>query len=338
MGKQVVVIGGGIAGMEAVSSLASLGMDVVLVEKKTSLGGHLQQWAHLFPNRRAGKEVLDILHKGLDKKIDVLLNRDIQKIEKTERGFTVYLDTNIVYHADAVLIATGFDLFEAWRKEEYGYGIYENVLTSAELEEQFIKHGDIRTTHGKIPARIGFVHCVGSRDEKAGNLYCSKVCCVTAVKQAIEIKERLPEAEVFCFYMDLRMFGMGFEEMYKEAQEKHSINFIRGRLSEAFENQDGSVMVKVEDTLAGKPLRMNVDLLVLMVGMTPSEGTKKIGRMLGLNFEESFFLKPADVHVYPNMTNIPGVFVAGTCTSPKTIEDTITDARSAALKIAEYLK
>jgi heterodisulfide reductase subunit A len=160
---------------------------------------------------------------------------------------------------------------------------------------------------------------------------------VTAVKQAIEIKERLPEAEVFCFYMDLRMFGMGYEEMYKEAQEKHSINFIRGRLSEAFENQDGSVMVKVEDTLAGKPLRMNVDLLILMVGMTPSEGTKKIGRMLGLNFEESFFLKPADMHVYPNMTNIQGVFVAGTCTSPKNIEDTITDARSAALKIAEFL-
>jgi heterodisulfide reductase subunit A len=338
MGKQVIIIGGGVAGMEAASNLMSMDIGVTLIEKNAALGGHLQNWIHLFPNRRPGKEVLDFLNEGLNESITVKLNTDIHAIEKAGNGFSVYTDTETVYNADAILISTGFDLFEARKKEEYGYGIYENVITSAELEEKFSKHGGIVTTHGDAPKRLGFVHCVGSRDEKAGNLYCSKVCCVTAVKQAIEIREMLPDSEVFCFYMDLRMFGMGFEELYKEAQEKYGINFIRGRLSEAFENQDGTIMVKVEDTLAGRPLKMNVDLLVLMVGMTPSEGTKKIGKMLGLEMEESHFLKPADIHIHPNLTNIPGIFVAGACTSPKNIEDTITDARSSALKIAEFLK
>jgi heterodisulfide reductase subunit A len=338
MGKQVIIIGGGVAGMEAASNLLSMDIGVTLIEKNAALGGHLRNWTHLFPNRRPGKEVLDFLNESLNESITVKLNTDIHAIKKAGNGFSVYTDAETVYNADAILIATGFDLFEARKKEEYGYGIYENVITSAELEEKFSKHGGVVTTYGDAPKRIGFVHCVGSRDEKTGNLYCSKVCCVTAVKQAIEIRDMLPDSEVFCFYMDLRMFGMGFEELYKEAQKKYGINFIRGRLSEAFENQDGTIMVKVEDTLAGRPLRMNVDLLVLMVGMTPSDGTIRIGIMLGLEMEESHFLKPADIHIHPNLTNIAGVFVAGACTSPKNIEDTITDARSAALKISEFLR
>jgi heterodisulfide reductase subunit A len=138
--------------------------------------------------------------------------------------------------------------------------------------------------------------------------------------------------------MDMRMFGMNFEEMYKEAQEKYGINFIRGRLSEATENIDGQIVLKVEDTLIGRPLKMTADLLVLMVGFVPSEGTRKLGRMLNLDFEQSGFLSIADEHTQSNYTGKHGIFVAGTCTSPKTIQDTISDARSAAIQIAAYLK
>jgi heterodisulfide reductase subunit A2 len=122
-------------------------------------------------------------------------------------------------------------VFDATKKEEYGYGIYDNVITSADLEKLFLDSKLLVNPLGKTPKKIGLVHCVGSRDEKVGNVYCSKVCCVTAVKQAIEIKERLPESDVYCFYMDLRMYGMHFEALYKEAQEKYAVNFIRGRLS-----------------------------------------------------------------------------------------------------------
>ncbi|MFH2095225.1 MAG: FAD-dependent oxidoreductase, partial [Bacteroidota bacterium] len=173
--------------------------------------------------------------------------------------------------------------------------------------------------------------------EKVGHVYCSKVCCVTGVKQAIEIRQKLPGTEVFNFYMDLRMYGMHFEAIYKKAQSKYGIQFIRGRLSEASENMDSTIMLKVEDTLAGKPLRMNVDILVLLVGFIPSKGMIEIGRLLGLEFGVNGFYKTRDQHTLTNVSNVKGVFFAGACTAPKTVTNTITDARAAASAVASYL-
>ena len=333
MVKKVVIIGGGVAGMEAAATLAAGGLTVTVMEKTDHLGGHLADWYHLFPDRRPGREVLQLLTKRVQEGASVLLNCDVTDIERNKEGFVIHTRQHPPVEAQALLVATGFDLFEVRKKEEYGYGIYDNIITSAELEKMLSGGQPLLTTRGTVPRRVGFVHCVGSRDAKAGNLYCSRVCCITAVKQAIEIRERLPQAEVFSFYMDLRMYGMGFEELYKEAQEKWAVNFIRGRLSEAFENQDGTLMLKVEDTLTARPLRMNVDLLVLMAGMVPSAGTKEISRMLGLELEESRFIRPLDRHMSPNRTNIPGVFIAGSCTAPMSVADTIADARGAAVEI-----
>ena len=335
--KKIVVIGGGIAGMESSSFLAAMQYDVTILEKAEKLGGHLRHWERLFPTMRLGQEVLDFLKQGVDGKVNVVCNADITDIQKKKKEFNVTLANGQKFEADAVLVTTGYDLFDARKKEEYGYKIYDNVITSADLEMMFSEGKELRMADGKIPKRIGFVHCVGSRDEKVGNAYCSKVCCVTAVKQSVEIKDRLPQSEVFCFYMDMRMFGMQFEFMYKEAQEKYGVNFIRGRLSEASENIDGTIVVKVEDTLAGKPLKMNLDLLVLMVGFIPSEGSLKIGQMLGLHSGPNKFFKTLDQHTLTNVSNIEGVFFAGACTAPKTITNTVTDARAAAATVANYL-
>jgi len=335
--KKIVVIGGGIAGMESSSFLAAMQYDVTILEKAEKLGGHLRHWERLFPTMRLGQEVLDFLKQGVDGKVNVVCNADITDIQKKKKEFNITLADGQLFEADAILITTGYDLFDARKKEEYGYKIYENVITSADLEMMFSEGKEIRMSDGRVPKRIGFVHCVGSRDEKVGNAYCSKVCCVTAVKQSVEIKDRLPQSEVFCFYMDMRMFGMQFEFMYKEAQEKYGINFIRGRLSEASENMDGTIVAKVEDTLAGKPLRMNLDLLVLMVGFIPSEGSLKIGQILKLHSGPNKFFKTQDQHTLTNVSNIEGVFFAGACTAPKTITNTITDARAAAATVANYL-
>jgi heterodisulfide reductase subunit A len=236
------------------------------------------------------------------------------------------------------LLTTGFDIFEAEKKEEYGYGIYENVITSVELEQVFKSEKPLLTAQGKTPARIGFIHCVGSRDEKAGNLHCSKVCCVTAVKQAIEVKEMLPAAEVFLFYMDLRMFGRHFEELYKEAQFKYGIQFIRARLSEAFENPDGSLQIRIEDTLLAKPLKMKLDLLVLMVGIQPQKKPGNLIDMLRLERDADGFLKQDDPYAAPFSTQIQGLYCAGGITGPKTIEETLTEARAVAAEINTFLK
>jgi heterodisulfide reductase subunit A2 len=334
--KSIAIIGGGVAGLEAATNLSRMGFSVTLIEEKDQLGGKLNQWHALFPTRRPADEVLASLKNHAKLGINTMLNTCVEDIEKNDDGFALALNHNRMITAHAVLLATGFDIFDASKKEEYGYGIYDNVITSVDLEQAFRK-GIIKTAEGKIPLKIGFIHCVGSRDEKAGNPHCSKVCCITGVKQAIELKERIPDSEIFMFYMDLRMFGRHFEELYKEAQIKHHIQFIRGRLSEAFENQDNTVMIKIEDTLLAKPLKMNLDLLVLLVGMQPSHGIAKILHDLEVEKDADGFLKQADSHLSPSKTNIPGVFAVGAATGPKTIEETISDARAVTLEIANYL-
>jgi heterodisulfide reductase subunit A len=338
MKNHVFIIGGGVAGCEAASQLSKMGFEVTLAEKEPVLGGKLNHWDRLFPSKRKADEVTGILSKNLEgSKLRFMMNTEITRVQKQNGGYTITAGSEEIM-ADAILIATGYETFDARIKEEYGYGIYENVITSVELEERFKNGNKILTSKGEEPKRIGFVHCVGSRDEKVGNHYCSQVCCVTAVKQAMEVKEILPRSEVFCFYMDLRMFGLQFEDLYRESQEKWGVNFIRGRVSEAAENIDGTILIKVEDTLAGRPLKMKVDLLVLMVGFVPSPGTHNIGKLLDIEFTPENFLKPADEHLDTHSTNQPGVFVAGTCKSPKTIADTFADAGAASLKIKQYLE
>ena len=228
MSKHVVVIGGGVAGLEAAGRLSREGIEVSLLEKEDITGGHLNRWFKLFPDRRDSSEVKDYLDELTHvKNIRLFTNVTIEKLRKDKDHFSVLTNDGKELLADAVVVATGFDLFKSSRKEEYGYGIYDNVITSSDLEEMFRK-GEIAKSDGSVPANIGIVHCVGSRDEKVGNLYCSKLCCVTAVKQAIEIREHLPESTVFCFYMDMRMGGAYYEELYREAQEVWGVNFIQG--------------------------------------------------------------------------------------------------------------
>ncbi|TSA26040.1 MAG: CoB--CoM heterodisulfide reductase iron-sulfur subunit A family protein [Bacteroidetes bacterium] len=338
MTRTTVIIGGGVAGMTAASRLADLGEQVILLEREEQVGGHLRNWDRLFPNRRPGYEVLNYLTEELGSKVDIRCLQTVTTIFSGERDFQLQLASGKSLRCDALLLATGFDLFDARRKEEYGYAIYDNVITSAELEELFRSGAPITTRQGKVPKRVGFVHCVGSRDEKAGNLYCSKVCCVTGVKQAIEIKELFPEAEVFGFYMDLRMFDRHFEEMYYEAQQKWDINFLRGRVSECAENQDQSIVLKIEDTLTSRPLKMTVDLLVLLVGFVPSPETLRLAAMLDLPVGEDRFLEPADEHTKSTLTVKPGVFLAGAVKGPFSISNAIADAGTAALQIHAYLK
>jgi heterodisulfide reductase subunit A len=337
MSKHVIVIGAGVAGMEAAGRLSKARFEVTILEKEDVAGGHLNDWYKLFPDRRDSSEVkkyLDTLTYG--KSIKFLTGTTVEKFSRKGSSYSITTSNGESLNADAVIVATGFDLFKSARKEEYGYGIYDNVITSSELEGMFRK-GKISLQNGSAPKTIGLVHCVGSRDEKVGNLYCSKLCCVTAVKQAIEIREHIPESKVFCFYMDMRMGGALYEELYREAQEKWGVNFIRGKVSEASENIDGKLIVKVEDTLAGRPLKMEIDMLVLMAGMEISEGGRKLAEMAGLNTGENRFFASSDHHYGSNISNLDGVFYAGTCTAPMNVTETISHARAAVSEVMDYL-
>ena len=338
MGKHVVVIGGGVAGLEVAGQLSKVGIQVSLIEKDSKTGGNLNKWYRLFPDRRKSSEVKEYLN-GItaNNGINLMTDTSIEMLNRHRDHFSIITSGGRELIADAIIVATGFDLFKSARKEEYGYGIYDNVITSADLEEMFSR-GKISLTNNTIPERIGIIHCVGSRDEKVGNFYCSKLCCVTAVKQAIEIREFLPESKVFCFYMDMRMGGALYEELYREAQEKWGVSFIRGKVSEASETIDNKLLIKVEDTLAGRPLKMKLDLLVLMAGMEMSEGGKKIAGIGGLRTGENRFFAATDNHYGSNKSNIAGVFYAGTCTAPMNITETISHARAAVVEVIDYLK
>ncbi|MCB8964017.1 MAG: CoB--CoM heterodisulfide reductase iron-sulfur subunit A family protein [Bacteroidales bacterium] len=335
MGKDVAIIGGGVAGLEAANQLATLGYNVTVFERNAQPGGHAAKWDRLFPNQRHSHEVIDSLKSHLNGNPAIMLSTAISTISRNGQKFKLDAKGR-AFEADAILIATGFELFPAERKEEYGYGIYENVITSAELEEMFAKNGKPTMKSGETPKKIAFIHCVGSRDEKVNKPYCSKVCCVTAVKQAIEVKDSIPNAEVFNLYMDLRMFGPGYEDLYKEAQQK-GVTFIRGRLSEASELDEGRLLIKTEDTLSSCPLKMSVDMVVLMVGMSPAIGTSELIAGLGLHPNKDGFVDIADQHLYPTNTTAEGVFVAGACVGPNNITDSVNAARSAAIEIHQYL-
>ena len=337
MTGSVVVVGGGTAGMEAAGQLAKAGLSVTLIEKEKEMGGHLKEWYNLFPDRRSSGEVIDYLKDLVaNKNIKLLTGDNVSGLHKKGNGFVLNTINGEEISADAVLLATGFDLFKSERKEEYGYGIYDNVITSADLEKMF-RSKDLKLKNGQKPERIGIVHCVGSRDEKVGNLYCSKLCCVTAVKQSIELKETLNDCKVFCFYMDMRMGGAFYEELYRESQEKYGIGFIRGKVSEVGVSISNKLVVKVEDTLAGRPLKMELDMIVLMAGMEMSDGGTKLAEAGKLNIGENRFFAAADNHFGSNKSNVKGIFYAGTCTAPMNIPETISHARGAVTDIINYL-
>jgi heterodisulfide reductase subunit A len=334
MSENVVVIGGGPAGIEASRRLRDLGYTPILVEKQPVLGGHLARWDRLFPEGVEARTVLDPMLQDLDG-IKYFTDTEISSINRLKDTWVVMLSNGLSAQVRAILLTTGFDLFKAEKKEEYGYGIYERVITNADLEDWFKAGAAPQFDHVHT---IGFVHCVGSRDEKAGNRQCSKVCCVTAVKQACEFKEKYPDVTVYCFYMDLRMFGRKFEDLYLKAQKDYSIRFVRGRVSEVSEDLDGHLFVKAEDTLFGKPMRIKMDLLVLMAGMAPAAGTSDLARMTNISVGDDGFFVPSSIVGAPCCSSREGIFFAGTATGPKTIPETLSEAAAAAMAIDRYLK
>ncbi len=331
--KKVIVIGGGVAGMQTAVTLAELGMQPVIVEREEQLGGKLRDWHKLFPTFTPAGEVLAPLReKVAGCGAEVLTGASVAEIGER----SVILADGRLVEGDAVVVCSGFDLFDARIKEEYGYGIYPNVYTTVDIE-RMMNQGHVATASGEAPKKIALLHCVGSRDEKVNQRHCSRVCCITAVKQAIELKEMFPTAEIYSFYMDIRMFGPGYEEMYRRAQQDYNIHFIRGRISEAARTIDDRVQIKAEDTLVGRPLRMSVDMLVLVVGMTSTRSNELFARHPAVDLYPSGFIRPRDNFAGNVCSSVDSIFYAGTATAPKNIGETMNEGVAAAHKVYEYL-
>jgi heterodisulfide reductase subunit A2 len=240
---------------------------------------------------------------------------------------------------DAVIAATGWELTPKDAKEQYGRGLIQNVLSPTQMERLLAPHGPygrvLRPSDGKVPESVAYVQCAGSRDKTLGVPYCSRVCCMYAIKQCMLLSGSLPLADLTIYYMDIRAFGKGYEEFYKSAQAM-GIEFVKGKVARLTENEDQSVTVRVERIdQFGQVEERRHDAVVLSLGMVPGED---LSQVLNLPLGTDRFVdvpRPKDA---PCRTSLEGVFVAGTAGGPKDIVDTIVEASAAASEASIYLR
>lgn len=308
--QNITVVGGGVAGMQMALQLSGLGFSVTLLEKESKLGGKVSKWANIFPLNAKGATLTDNLIAEVKRSTILLqLSTEFQSLKRELNDWSVITNRGVLENQQAVVMADGFKLFDPTVKEELGYGLFQNVVTASELEEMLDDGRLKKLAANTADFSVAFVHCVGSRDRQINCEHCSKICCMIGVKQAVEIKKVYPQSTVYNFYMDLRMYDEGFEELYYEAQSVHKVNFIRGRVSEIAETIDKKLLVKAEDTLLRRPVAGTFDLVVLLTGY--EKRRKEIDAPL----------------FYPKSSMVS-----------TTIKEAIAEANSATLEILNYFK
>ena len=348
-----LVIGGGIAGIQTALDIAASGFRVFLIEREPRLGGHVAGLNRTFPYLEDARQLIEPKIDALvrDPRIDVMVRSEVTSVEGSVGDFRVEIRTRPETRLDSndqerveqievgtIVVATGHDIFDPTEKTELGYGRYDRVITASEFERLTSPDGP---TGGalrigeKVPQTIGFIHCVGSRDKKVGHEYCSRVCCTYTAKQALWVREHLPDTEVTVFYIDVRTFGKGYEELYERAQKKGAI-YKKGVPSEIFRRSD-RVVVRGEDALLGEPYEKEVDLVVLATGLVPSRAAQPLRNLLKLSLSPDGFFMEVHPKLRPLDTASDGIFLAGTCQGPKDIADTLAQAHGAASRATTTL-
>jgi heterodisulfide reductase subunit A len=338
-----LIIGGGPAGLEAARLIGDLGQKAILVEKREQLGGTpiYEHYAALTHSFRSAEDALNDLIGAAraNPTVEFRLGSEVVTCQGAAGDFRVRLARAGNGHAEdlhvgAIIVATGFQHFDPGRETQmYGYYEYDDVITLADAEKMLKEHKFVIPSKGTPPERVCFIQCVGSRDRQIGNEYCSKVCCGISSKQAIEVRQQVPGAKVFIFYIDMRMYGYWENEIYWPAQEQYRVQYIKGIITEIIRKGE-RLLVRGEDTTMGRPMEVPMDVVVLAVGMEPSRGTKDVARLLGLKQNKYNFIEVPHDALDPTATSQPGIFVAGAAAGPKDLDDSLAMAGAAAMKAA----
>jgi heterodisulfide reductase subunit A len=245
-------------------------------------------------------------------------------------------DEEIVEQVGSIIVATGLEVYDPKELDEYAYTRFENVLTSLEFERLVNAGGPskgelIRPGDRKHPKSVGFVQCVGSRSSRKGGRYCSNICCMNTVKSTLVLKEHYPDMEVKVFYIDMRAFGKGFEELYVRSK-RLGVQYVRGLPGTVEEDSDGGLHVAVENTVSGRVEIHDLDMLVLALGIKPASSTQRLQEMLGLQLTPDGFFLEAHPKLQPVDAATAGVFYAGCAEAPKDIKESVTQASAAAAR------
>jgi heterodisulfide reductase subunit A len=348
MCQNTLVIGGGIAGMTAALELADAGYIVHLVEKSDHLGGNLARVDLTAPYLYSANDLItERIARIKDSKfVKLYLNSKVTKLTGFVGNFNASIqklnghDTSLTNQNDIqignVVVCTGYKEFDASRITHYGYGKLPNVITSFELEKM-IRNGTILTKEGKIPQYVAIIHCVGSRSMEF-HPYCSRVCCMTALKYAHEIKSANPDTYISDVYIDMHAFGKGHEDFYKKTSEAKTLFMMyekndRPVIYRADAKDDCEMIIEVNEKLSGELIEIPADLIVLMVGMEAREDSAEIARLVNISQDKSGWFIESHPKLEPVATTTDGIFIAGTCVAPKDIPDTVAQARAASARI-----
>jgi heterodisulfide reductase subunit A len=423
--KKALVVGGGIAGIQAALDIAEAGYQVTLVERTPSIGGRMAQFDKTFPTldcaaciltpkmvecasnpnirilsyaeveavsgyvgnfevkirRRARSvdmekctgcgvcyekcpvKVSSEFEAGMGKRkaIYVPFPQAVPNVPVIDREHCTYYlkgrcrlcekfcqpgavnfeeqDAILTETFGAIVMATGFDVWDQSALGEYGGGQIPDVISGLQFERLVNASGP---TGGKVlrpsdhtePKTVAFVACVGSRDPAHGHPYCSKVCCMYTAKHALLLKEKVPDAKAYIFYMDIRANGKGYEEFVQRVVERYDATYVRGRVSRIYP-LDGHLVVMGADTLLGKPVEVHADMVVLATAMEPRVDAKEMARRLGLSTDQDNWFTEAHPKLRPVEVLTSGVFLAGACQYPKDIPDTVAQASGAAAKVVD---
>jgi heterodisulfide reductase subunit A len=417
--QAALVIGGGVAGMQAALDIANQGFKVYLVEKSPSLGGRMAQIDKTFPTldcsaciltpklsevahhknislltysevgsvtgqagdfhvrvRRKARGVKEELCSGcgdcaaecpvevanefdmslgfrkaiyigfpqatpnvytVDKDNCIDCGRCVKVCQRNAIDLTM-ADKTMDLDVSTIIIATGFELFDVSKYPRLGYGHYPNVIHAMEFERLINAAGPthghlVRLSDGRKPRSIGFIQCVGARDVQKGVPYCSRVCCMYSIKNAVMALEHDPKAEVWVYYADIRAFGKGFEEFYEMAKKRFGVKFIRGRVAEVMEGRNtGNLVIKVEDTESSKVRLIEHDMIVISPGVVPTEGMSILATKMGIERTDDGYIQISHSFFGPIGTKNPGIFVCGCADGPKDIPDSVSAGSAAAMK------
>ena len=244
----------------------------------------------------------------------------------------------ITVNANSVILSTGFKLTDIDRKKEYSDGTQKNILTAMQMERLLAPSGPygsvMRPSDGRAPDNVAFILCAGSRDKSIGVPYCSRVCCMYSIKQAMLLSGALPMCDITVYYMDIRAFGKGYEQFYRNA-EAMGIKFIKAKAAKMTEDKEGNIEIKIEEIeTTGAPRAVKHDLVIMANGIIPEINPSDISDAA---VDEYGFISQPKMKYDPQATGVPGLFFAGAAGGPKDIVDTIAEAGAAAMKAANYI-